>query len=228
MSTKKRNIIIGVTIGVMVVVLGTVAYLGIFRGFTPEKYVDAILDQTFKGDVNAVLQLTEGATEKQLKAQYESGIESFVKNTIAGGAEMDEKLEDKYIKLCKKIFDDMKYDVTSSKSTKNGHEVTVEYQVSDVWTKYIELSDSVTKKINEKMENGDYRGTLDEINAEMRKDFLIDAYDVLEKAYKDMQYGEKKTVAIQVQKGKGDLYELKGEEISQFIKKIMGLDENQD
>ena len=79
-------------------------------------------------------------TEKKLKAQYESGIESFVKNTIAGGAEMEEELETKYIKLCKKIFDDMKYDVTSSKSTKNGgYEVTVEYQVSDVWTKYIEF-----------------------------------------------------------------------------------------
>lgn len=228
MDAKKRNIIIGAAIGAVVLVLGVVACLGIFRGFNPKGYVEAILNQTFKGKVNAAVQMIEGATEKQLKAQYEAGVTSFVKNTIAGGVEMDAELEEKYVTLCKKIFDDMKYKVKGYQTVDGGYEVTVEYQTADVLQKYVASAESETQRINEKVENGDYRGTLEEINTQMKKDFLSASYTILEKAYKNMEYGEKQTVVLTVQKGTGDLYELSGEEITQFIKKIMGLDAIQD
>mgnify|MGYP007112553797 CR=1 FL=1 len=87
------------------IVFGTLACLGVFRGFNAQGYVSAILDQTFKGDVKLAAEIMEGTTEEALLAQYEAGIESFTKNTILQGSVVDKELEEKYIDLCKKIFD---------------------------------------------------------------------------------------------------------------------------
>ena len=232
MDTKKRNIIIGAAAaGVAVILLVVIAIFGMFRGFNPQKYVNAMLDQTFKGKVEVAAEMTKGIDEAQLYAQYETGIQSFAKQSIANGVAMDKELEDKYVALCKKIFADMKYSVKDDKKTKDGgYEVTVQYQKSDVMQRFVKAAASLTQELEGKVKTGDseYRGLLEEINEQMNRDFVVQAYPLLEEAYKKMEYGEKATYVFHVTKGENDLYKMDSQEITEFLKKILDLDEKQD
>ena len=87
MDTKKRNIIIGAgATAAVILVIGLLTVFGVFRGFNPEGYVKAVLDQSLKGEVKVAAQLMDGTTEDALYKQYEAGITSFVENSIANGA----------------------------------------------------------------------------------------------------------------------------------------------
>lgn len=232
MDTKKRNIIIGsAAAGVAVILLVVIAILGMFRGFNPQKYVNAMLDQTFKGNVEVAAEMTKGADEIQLYTQYENGIKNFAKNSLANGVAMDQELEEKYVALCKKIFADMKYSVKDDKrSDDGGYEVTVQYQTSDVIQQFAKSAASLTQELKEKVNAGDseYRGLLEEVNEQMNRDFVIQAYPLLEEAYKNMEYGKKETYIFHVSKGENDLYKMDSAEITEFLKKILDLDKKED
>lgn len=229
MDTKKRNMIIGAgAAAVVILVIGLLAAFGVFRSFNPEGYVKAVLDQSLKGDVAMATQLMDGTTEDTLYKQYEAGITSFVKNSIANGVEMDEELEGKYIELCKKVFGAMKYEIKEAKEAeKGGFEVTVSYQPSNVFTNFIIKIGEENQRLTEKVENGEYRGTLEEINSQMQKDFLTNAYALFEECFGNMEYSEAETYVFKIVKDKDGMYDLDEAQISEFITKILNLDENQ-
>lgn len=229
MDTKKRNMIIGAgAAGAVIIVIGLLAAFGLFRGFNPEGYVKAVLDQSFKGEVKMASQLMAGTTEDKLYEQYEAGIQSFVKNSITSGVELDEELEGKYVELCKKVFGAMKYEVKEAKALDgDGYKVTVSYQTSDVFTNFIAKIGEENQRLAEKVENGEYRGTLDEINNQMQKDFLTNAYSLFEECYESMKYGEKETYVFEIVKDEEGMYDIDEAQISNFITKILNLDENQ-
>ncbi len=230
MDTKKRNMIIGAgAAAVVIIVIGLLAVFGVFRGFNPEGYVKAALDQTLKGEVRVASQLMEGTTEKQLRVQYEAGITSFVKNSITSGVEVDEELQRKYVDLCKKVFGAMKYEVEEAKEAKDGgYEVTVSYKPADVFTNFITKIGEETARLTQKVENGEeYRGTLEEINSQMQKDFLANAYTLFEDSYSAIEYGEEETYVFTIVKDAEGMYDLDEAQISEFITKILNLDENQ-
>lgn len=229
MDTKKRNMIIGAgAAAAVILIVGILAACGVFRGFNPETYVKAVLDQSLKGEVKAASQLMAGTTSDKLYEQYEAGIESFVKNSIANGVELDEELQDKYVKLCKKVFGAMKYEVKEAKEGKQGgYEVTVSYQPSNVFTNFITKIGEENQRLAEKVDNGEYRGTLEEINSQMQKDFMNQAYTLLEECHDAMEYGEKETYVFTIVKDAEGMYDLKEAQISEFITKILNLDENQ-
>lgn len=232
MEGKKKKIVIGVSIGIVAVlfiVFGTLACLGIFRGFDAQGYVRATLDQTIKGEVEAAAEMTSGTTEDALYAQYETGIESFVKNSLTSGTELTEDLKTRYIDLCKKVFASMKYEVQEAeKISDTEYQVPVAYQPSDVLKLFIASVQEESQRLSEKVENGEYRGTLEEINAQMKSDFMNNSYALFEEAYNNMQYGEEQTMVFKVVKGESGLYELESTAISEFLTKILGLGENQD
>lgn len=229
MDTKKRNMIIGaVAAAVVILVIGLLAAFGVFRGFNPEGYVKAVLDQSLKGEVRAASQLMAGTTEDKLLKQYEAGITSFVKNSITSGVELDEELQGKYIELCKKVFAAMKYEVKDAKDVEGGgYEVTVSYQTSDIFTNFIAKIGEENQRLAQKVENGEYRGTLEEINSQMQKDFLTNAYTLFEECFNNMEYGEEETYVFAIIKDKEGMYDLDEAQISEFITKILNLDENQ-
>ena len=232
MERKKKNVVLGVVISVAVVlfiVFGTLACLGVFRGFNAQGYVSAILDQTFKGDVEYAAEIMEGATEETLYAQYEAGIESFTKKTILQGAELDEELEEQYTNLCKKIFDKMKYSVQEAeKVSDNEFHVPVTYQPSNVLQLFVVSAAGEIERIKEKNDRIEYRGTLDEIEAKMNEEYLTNCCTLLEEAYNNMEYGKEQTVVIKVIKGEDGLYKLEESAITQFLVKILSLDAKQD
>ena len=229
MDTKKRNMIIGAGVAaVIVIALGLLAALGVLRGFNPEGYVKAVLDQSLKGEVKMASQLMEGTTEAQLYEQYEAGIASFVKNSITSGVELDEELQGKYVELCKKIFNTMKYEIKSAKNAKDGgYQVTVSYQPSNVFVNFIAKISEENARIVEKVQKGEYRGTLEEINNQMQQDFLTNAYTILEECYKTNDYGKEETYIFTIEKDGKGMYDIREEQISEFIKKILDLDEKE-
>lgn len=229
MDTKKRNMIIGAGVAAgVIIVLGLLAAFGVFRRFNPQSYVKAVLDQSLKGEVRVASQLMEGTTQDKLYEQYEAGIASFVKNSITGGAEIDKELQEKYIELCKKVFGAMKYEVKGAKDSKDGgYEVTVSYKPANVFSNLITKIGEENEKLTEKVENGEYRGTLEEINSQMQKDFLTNAYVLFEECYKDIEYGEEETYVFKIVKDTEGMYDLDEAQISEFITKILNLDVNQ-
>lgn len=212
----------------IILVMGLLTAFGVFRGFNPEGYVKAVLDQSLKGEVKMAAQLMDGTTEETLYKQYEEGIISFVKNSIANGVEMDEELEGKYIALCKKVFGAMKYEIKEAKDAEeDGFEVTVSYQPSNVFTNFITKIGEENQRLTKKVENGEYRGTLEEINSQMQKDFLTNAYALFEECFGSMEYGKEETYVFKIVKDKEGMYDLDEGQISEFITKILNLDENQ-
>lgn len=229
MDTKKRNMLIGIGAAtVVIIVIGLLAVFGVFRRFNPEGYVKSVLDQSLKGEVRAASQLMEGTTQDKLYEQYEAGIASFVKNSITGGAKIDEELREKYIELCKKVFGAMEYEVKDAKDSKDGgYEVTVSYKPANVFANFITKIGEENARLTEKIENGEYRGTLEEINSQMQKDFLTNAYTLLEECYKDIEYGEEETYVFKIVKDAEGMHDLEEAQISEFITKILNLDEIQ-
>lgn len=232
MEKKEKNVVRGVVISVAVVlfiVFGTLACLGVFRGFNAQGYVSAILDQTFKGDVELATDIMEGATEETLYAQYEAGVESFVKKTILQGAEVDAELEEKYIDLCKEIFAKMKYSVQEAEKVSD-HEfsVPVTYQPSNVLQVFVASAADEIDRIKAKNDKIEYRGTLEEIEAKMNEEYLTNCCTLLEEACDNMEYGKEQSTVFKIVKGEDGLYKLEESAITQFLVKILGLDAKQD
>lgn len=232
MERKKKNVVIGVIIGVatvLFIVFGTLACLGIFREFNAQGYVSAILDQTFKGEVELATEMIEGTTEDALLEQYEAGIKSFTQNTILQKEEIDEELEKKYIDSCKKIFHNMKYSVQEAeKISDNEFHVSVTYQPSNVLQLFATSAASEVERIEAKKEKGEYRGTYDEIQAKMKEECLTNWREMLESACENMEYGKEQTFVFKVLKGEDGLYKLEESSITEFLVKILSLDEKQD
>ena len=229
MDTKKRNMFIGIGVaGAVILIIGLLAVMGVFHRFNPEGYVKAVLDQSLKGEVKVAAELMSGTTEETLYKQYEDGIASFVKNSIANGVEMDKELEEKYIALCKKVFGDMKYQIQEAKNTEDGgYEVIVSYNPTNVFTQFIVKIGEENTRLTQKVENGEYRGSLEEINSQIQQEFLNNAYTLFEECYNQIEYGEEETYIFVITKDSKGLYDLDEAQISEFITKILNLDENQ-
>lgn len=232
MKEKKRNIIIGLIVGVSValfIVFGTLAISGIFRQFDAERYVSAILEQTLEGDVENATEMMEGVTEETLYAQYEAGVQSFMKIIISSDAQLSPDLEEKYLEICKKVLAASKYEVQEAeKISDEEFRVSVTYQASNVLQLFKEAEANEISLMNEKKEKGEYRGSFEEVETKMKTDYLNNCYTHLEEAYNNMEFGDEQTVVIKVVKGEGGLYKLEESAITQFLLKIMSLDAKED
>ncbi len=226
MKSKKGLIAV---VAVFVIVAGVLVGMALTKDFDAKAYVSVILDQTFCGKVEGATEIIEGVTEEELYQQYEDGVTAFVKNNIISGVEVDAEAEAKFIELGKKIFSSMKYEVTNvEKVSRDEYNVIVGYQPADVFMKYIEYINAESEAIRYKVEAGEYKGTVDEINAQMEKEFLASAYTLLEKASANMEFGETQEMEFIVKVGATELYQLREDELHKLMVKIMRLDEIQD
>ena len=227
-SKKLLGIIIGTAVAV--IALGAVAFWGLNRDFKADKYVGVILDYTFKGEAEDNDGMFDQASHEQMKKQYDENVTAFVENNITGGIAVNEEMKEKYTALCKDIFKAMKYKVkTVEKVSKDEYKVTVEYQAANIFGTYMEMAAQEAGKISEKAKRGDeYRGTPEEINAQMQQDIIANDYTVLEAAYQNVQYGEKETFVFVVKRGENEAFALDSTALSEFLVKIMNLDVKQD
>lgn len=226
MKSKKNIIIIVVA---MAVIFVPIALMGIFRDFDAQQYVRVLLEQTFYGEIDEDSSIIEGVTEEELYAQYEAGVESFVPTVIPKGAELTEEQEKQYIAVCKKIFKEMKFKIHSEeKISDTEFEVKVKYQPSDAIVKYMNSVSEELARMEEKVENGEYQGTKEEILLQMQNEFLENACGLLEEACDSMEYGKEQTMVFTVVEGENELYQVSDKQMKQFLEKILRLDEIQD
>lgn len=230
MKKKKTNlIIVGAIVALIVVVLGIVAVFGFKTPNNSAKHLQAILDHRFKGDTTARAELVSEEQVGSLTTEYEETVQAFVKANVLSGTEADEATEKLYVEQCKKMFASLKYEVTKSKEVGEGkYQVTVEYQPSDFFLKFIEAANAETGNILAKYERSEYRGTEAEINAQMKKEFLENALVRFEETCKIMEHGEKQTMIFNLTRSKDGVYKVNDGEIAEFTVKILRLDEIQD
>lgn len=228
MKKNNKKVIIPLIVVILAAMIALVAK-GLTRGFDAKEYVAAILEQTYYGNVEKAAEIMDDVTEEELYQQYEAGVTSFVKNNVISGIIVDEQTELKFVELGKEIFKAMKFEVIAKEDVSNQESyVTVSYQPSDIFLKYIEYVQDENKNISEKVENGEYKGTVEEINEQLQKEFVRAAYVLLEKAYADMEYGEAEEMQFVITRNQEDLYELSEETLHDFMIKIMKLDQIQD
>lgn len=226
MKSKKGLIAV---IAVILITIGVLVGIVLTRDFDAERYVSVVLDQTFQGKVEGATEIIDGTTEEELYQQYEDGVTAFVKNNIISGVEIDAEAEAKFIELGKNIFGSMKYEIASvEKISRDEYDVKVSYQPSDVFLKYVEYIGQESQRIKDKVEAGEYKGTVDEINAQMEAEFLASAYTMLEQAYTNMEFGEAQEMEFVVKVGATELYQIREDELQKLMVKIMRLDEIQD
>lgn len=182
------------------------------------------MNQYFQGSVEEIAELVTENSKAEHYELYEEQIEDFVENNITNDVEVSDELEKRYVDLCKEIFRKMKYNVKQARK-ENGHEycVEVEYQPADVFARFVET----LKTEQQRLLATEYTGTKEEINKQMQKEFLTNSYELLKTAYQEMEYGEKQTVIFEVKRGEKGIFKMKEKEISQFIVKILRLDEIQ-
>ena len=198
------------------------------RDFDAQGYVNAVLNQHYQGEINEIAAFVD-LPRADLYAQYEEGVISFVQNNITSGVEISEELEQKFVDLGKEIFMIMQYNVKEAeKISSKEYNVPVDYSTMDIFPVFIELVQAESQKIYDKVEKGEYQGTVEEINAQMQDDFLNSAYVCLEQAYKEVSYAEKETMIFKVTKNEDGLYVISEKQIYDFTTKIMGFDEIQD
>jgi len=227
LSKKTIGIIIGAVVAV--IALGAVVVFGMNRDFKADKYVNVILDYTFKGEAKDAGEMFDKGSLEQMKKQYEDNITAFVEKNITGGIAVDEEMKEKYTALCKDIFKAMKYNVKKVEKV-NGDEykVTVEYQAANIFGTYMETATQEAGKLLEKVQRGEYQGTQDEINAQMQQETIANDYTLLDAAYQNVQYGEKETFVFAVKRSESEAFALDSAALSEFLAKIMDLDVKQD
>lgn len=222
----ESQIAIGIIIALAL--LGVVIF-GLFRDFDAQGYVKAILSQTFKGEVEAVVEMTEETTEEELLVQYEEGIRSFVTSNLTGGVEMSEEMQEQYIELCKEIFASVTYKVKGAeKVSRKEYKVPVEYNSVDIFKTFSESIKEESARLLQKVDSGEYKGTVEEINAQMEKEFLENSYQLLVTAFEQVEQAESETLIFTVKKDDGGLFKVDDAKVHELVIKIMGLDEIQD
>ncbi len=200
-----------------------------------EKYVQANLDLTFQGQTQEAKEIL-GASDSDLKKDYEKGISSFVQvyeiginafvqDCLLNGVETENDFSETYGVLIKEIFSSARYQVSGVKKTGSKTcEVTVKYQPVDVFTRFMTKMKEESEKIQADKDAGKYSGTDEEIKEAMVLDYMTGAYSLLRSSYLDMQYGEKQEYTFTVtQKGR-NTWSLGDEELNGFIERILELD----
>ena len=113
----------------------------------------------------------------------------------------------------------------AKRTDKDTYEVPVEIQPSDVFVQYYDALTEDSLKIAEKVENGEYQGTEEEINQQVLNDIVNHAYELLDTAYLATDYGEKQTVILRVTVEKNNEYTINEDDMDNLIVKILRLDE---
>lgn len=202
---------------------------GCGKDFDASGYVQAVLDLTFQGDIEKALEYEEDASEASLMQQYQASIDQFVAANITNEIEMSEMKTAQFAELVSKIFATMRYSVKDAKKTgEKEYEVPVEIQPTDVFASFRQALTEDSIKMTQKIKDGEYKGSSEEETEQMiLNDIVNHAYELLDVAYMDTQYGDKETVILRVKADKKKEYYIDEDDMDHLIRKILRLDEIQ-
>ncbi len=207
--------------------IGGMYYVSTWEVFDARKYVQAVLDETFKGDVAQAAVLIKDQTAEELQKHYEDGIENFLDKNVLSGVEADEEIRKKYKDLCKDIFKTMKYQVEQVKVVERREmEVTVSYQQADVFPQFVKALEEEADTFLEEAAKVKYKNTKKkQIEKQIEESFLNHSYELLEKAYKNVTYDKPEIMNFKVSGDKNNVFSIEETQISEFVVKILMIDE---
>lgn len=204
----------------------SMAGCGLLKGFDAGAYTDAVLKQRLAGDTKAIAGLTEDMSKEELTAQYEEEIQTFVAGYITKDVAMGEELTEKYTVLCSEIFKNLKYETgEAEKKEKNTYDVKVDIYPTDTFVIFSEKLKHPADEMVQKAENGEYKGTEEEIKAQMQSEFLEYSYTLLEESCEEAQNGKKQTVVLTISNKEEKGFAVEEESFSNFLTAILRLDE---
>lgn len=199
---------------------------GVLKGFDAEAYTEAVLKQRLSGDTKEIARLTEEMSEEELAAQYEKEVQTFVAGYITKDVSMGEELTEKYTALCSEIFKSLKYEtVKAEKKDKNTYDVNVDIYPTDIFVTFSEKLKQPADEMIQKAENGEYKGTEEEIKTQMQSEFLEYSYTLLEESFEGAQNGKKETVVLTISNKEKKGFAVEEESFSNFLTAILRLDE---
>lgn len=219
---KKKLTIVGI-ICIIVILIGGMMTCG-KRDVDPAGYVDANLDLIFQGDISQASEYIN-ASAGELEDVYNTGIQVFVDTYLLGDMDVASAYTETYDYLMKEIFAVMRYEVGEAKQVeKNTYEVLVTYQPVDVFTKFIPIIEEESSKIQKALNSGMYGAKKEEAQISALQDYLNVAYEKLQMAYLELQYGEKEEMIMVVKVQNDGTMEVLDNGINQFIELILDLD----
>ncbi len=225
MDSKNKKVI-----SILVVCLAAISMLtGCGKDFDASGYVSSVLDVTFQDETEQALSMIDGVTANDLHQQHEDSIRTFVENNITNEISMNELKEARFFDLCEKIFATMRYDAKDAEKTgKKQYEVPVEISPSDVFIRFQEALVTDSEEIAADVQAGKYTGTEEEIAQQVLNDIVNRAYELLDVAYLDMEFGREQTVILTVEANEENEYSINQDDMDNLIVKILRLDEIQD
>lgn len=213
----------------VLVLMAVMLYATRRQDFDAKGYVEAVLGANLKGDVTQAASMIEAQDETELLETYEAGIDNFLQNYILSGAEPDDTQMEQYRSCAKNIFSNMYYEVKSErKLNPKKLQVTVSYRENDVLEQFVEKVSVESENYLASIEKTKYNGTAEEIRAQMEKEFLNRSIDCLVQACENAVEGEEKEMIFIVKGDRNNMFYLENTQISQFIAKILCIDEIQD
>lgn len=200
---------------------------GCGRDFDAAGYVQAVLALTFQGEISEAAEFMEDASKEALMKAYQDSVDRFVIANITSGMDVGELKFSRFAELVSKIFMTMRYSVGESRKTgKKEYEVTVDIWPADVFVAYRQLLTEDSLKMAEKIEAGEYEGATEEETDQMiLNDMVNHAYELLDTAYMNVQYGDKETVTLRVYAEQGQDYSVDEDDMDGLIRRIFRLDE---
>lgn len=176
-----------------------------------------------------VSEYTDSLLKERLSGRESQVVDSFVAEYITKDVEMDDAMKERYTDLCREILRGLKYEAGEPRRTGTGkYEIPVTVQPSDVFVNFADALKQPADELVQKAENGEYRGSEEEIRAQMHTEFLEYSYHLLEKSASDAKTGPKKDVLLHVQKDKNGGFRVEESDFSSLFVQILRLDEIQD
>lgn len=190
--------------------------------------MQALLNLTFQGEVSGAARFMKDASEEALMKAYQDSVDRFVAANITSGMDVGELKGSGFAELVSKIFMTMRYSVGEGRKTgKNEYEVTVDIWPADVFVKFHQMLTADSLKMAEKIEAGEYEGeTEEETDQKILNDIINHAYELLDMAYMDIQYGDKKSVILRVYAGRGKEPSIDENDMDRLFREILRLDES--
>lgn len=193
--------------------------------FDAEGFVQAYLNLWMQGEADDAVALNKEKTRSELLEDYETRVFAFDEVYITGDMEMDDQLLNDYFDLTKQIFSVMRYRVKGADENDDVYEVSVEITTVNLFEEYTLRLQTLSEEMMAAVENGEYEGTDEQINEQLKAEFIYIAYDLLSECYANMEYGDKQTVIIHVEKNEDGDYEIREDDFSEMLIKMLCLDE---
>ena len=172
----------------------------------------------------------KASVEARLATWRSGGGDAFAEQYILGGVEVSEEMRASYNEACTEMLSLMKYEVSEVVQLEKGkYSVAVQYQSADVYQKFLEAIESHADQFLKDAKKENYSVKKEKkIAAQIQENYLAEVCQLLKDACKSPSYSDVETMDFVVIVNENGEFVTEEGQISQFVVKILNIDEIQD